>query len=168
MIFSLIIWTIICIIWIIKDKIEWDDFSNWEGKVGMCYMFSILFFFLTALIYESIAPKITYPYIEYKQIISLQDEVSASGHFHLGYGNVEGEMYYFFYVESQHGGVIIDKISGNVEIIEQDRENGLIVKSETKTKPSWFWSIPLFSESEDSYIIYVPKGTIKFNFNIGG
>ena len=106
------------------------------------------------------------------EIYSISNDNQVNGSFALGSGIIREKMYYLYYRQGENGGYIIDKIqSDNIEIVEREDEEkvGYIKKYEEKLEnSSWFWGIgdrPI--EQEKKVIIYVPKGTIKIDFDIG-
>jgi hypothetical protein len=103
----------------------------------------------------------TYTY----KVESLQDNNSISGDFFLGCGQIEGKMKYMFYYE----------VNGMYKMKQIDYENVSIKYSNTTPKVEQFrrehtdafinnFAIDFCGDSD--YIIHVPKGTIKQNYNL--
>lgn len=98
----------------------------------------------------------------------VNDVVGVEGHFALGSGSVESEMYLFYYVKGEFGGYKIAKTEAdNVEIIErEDSEPIAYLKTyEQKVEYNLFFGIGDLG-ADDKKMLFVPKGTIKVNFNI--
>ena len=108
----------------------------------------------------------TYVKSEETKIIALQDNSSVQGRFFLGSGNIDGTMKYV-YMKEEDGGYKMDSLDvENVTIIYSDSTKIEVYNAEFKNKAIrfLFCKYDLFSDSK--YKIYVPKGTIKQNFNV--
>lgn len=106
------------------------------------------------------------------EIYSISNNSQVDGRFYFGSGRIEEKMYYIYYVKGSNGGYVINKIKAdNVEVIEREDTNlvGNIKIFDYKFKQShWFLGIGKESLlSEEKVLIYVPKGTITIDFDIG-
>lgn len=97
-------------------------------------------------------------------IEALQDNNSVSGSFFLGSGSIDGKMKYVFYYEID-GGFKMAQIDYNDAIIKySDTVKAIRYKEEpTDDLINWFAVDICMS---DTYEIFVPKGTIKNNYNL--
>ena len=97
------------------------------------------------------------------KIESLQDNNSVGGDFFLGCGAVQGEMKYVFYY-SIDGGFKMSQLSYEDVLIKYSNEARVIEYREEPTESfiNWF----ALDITGSTYEIYVPKGTIKNNYNL--
>lgn len=107
---------------------------------------------------------------EKTEIYSIKNEIGITGHFVLGTGSVNSEMYYFYYTKGDYG-YKIDKIKANdIEIVEREdsEQIGYIVKYKEVLKNDNYW-VSFGKEvffGKTKMVIYVPKGTIKIDYNV--
>jgi hypothetical protein len=100
------------------------------------------------------------------EIETLQDNSVTKGRFFIGSGRVDGSFKYTFYYffqggyklkELDHDRVIIKYNKTNPKVVEYDRHltddlvNDFVMSHDNETK---------------SYVIYVPKGTIRQDYNL--
>ena len=102
----------------------------------------------------------TYTY----KIETFQDNNSVSGSFFLGSGSIDGKMKYVFYYEV-NGGFKMAQIDYDDAIIKySDNVKAIRYKEEpTDAFINWF-AVDIYMS--DTYEIFVPKGTIKSNYNL--
>ena len=175
MIFSLLVLIIIIVIGVIYEKtrnpkdLRWDDEDNlayYSFGGGFAAAFALVMFLVGQ---PSLATNENSYWKEKErtEIYSIGNQVGVEGHFVLGSGSIESEMYYFYYVEGSNGGIVINKCeSKNVEIVEKDIDKGYIVNYERRyNKPHWFFGFGTFI-GDEKVMIEVPKGTIKYNYNV--
>lgn len=123
-----------------------------------------IFGFLIALA----IPSKTETVIDTYYLEALQDNNSVSGSFFLGSGYINGEMKYVFYYETD-GGYKIKQLSYDNALIKYTNETP---KVETYREVQTDAFINKFSVymggcgCNNKNIIYVPKGTIKQNYNL--
>lgn len=173
MIFGIIVFLIILICFIVDAIVDYGD-------LGLNILMGVFFgaiigggaMFFSDLVYGK---DYRYEYIETErqEIYSIGNDVGIEGNFCLGSGHIESEMYYFYYIEGENGGIVINKYNGEyAEIIEKDNEKAFIIKYKAKYKNpnfwSYFWS---FGDSgilkpHNKAIFEVPMGTIKYDYNI--
>ena len=98
------------------------------------------------------------------ELVALSDGQSISGDFFLGCGVVDETTYYFYIVNTEYG-MKSEKISADNVYIQYCSETPKIDRI-TKDFPadSWYWvGIPCW---QDTYIMYVPEGSVTSNFNV--
>jgi ABC-type proline/glycine betaine transport system permease subunit len=121
----------------------------------LCYMIAFILPYKTEM-------KLTAIY----QLESFQDNNNIEGSFFLGCGHIDGRMKYVFYYQTDNG-YKMGQLSYNKVFIKYSNELPKI-ESYSEVKTDSF--INLFSINvlhfERKYIIYIPKGTIKKNFNL--
>ena len=93
-----------------------------------------------------------------KEIYSLTNihESQISGSFFLGCGGIStsNDMYYYYYVEdTKFGGMILDKSDVFRTTIIETNETPHVQRYE----PSYY---------DRKYVLYVPKDTVKIDFNV--
>ena len=105
------------------------------------------------------------------EIYSIGNNVGVEGHFVLGGGYVESEMYYFYYDKGDYGYKINKLKAKDVEIVERDDEEfvgNIIIYEELLVKDNWWFAFGNKTFNNNSkVIIEVPKGTIQISYNIG-
>lgn len=168
-IICLLFFTII-IIYIYKT--EGDSLDESLGIFGISLFLCVAISFCSILTFNA-SCKI-YNYLDSEtEIYSINSETGIDGNFFLGSGTIESCIYYFYYVKGDDGGIVIEKVkSDDVEIIETYGiyDMGYTKKYLQKTDNnflSWFFGIGetiLFQRSKIK--IYVPEGTIKYQFDI--
>ena len=103
---------------------------------------------------------------DYHNIETLQDNNSVSGGFFLGCGQIEGKMKYVFYYEEKGLYRMCQLDYDNVQIRYSEGTPRVITTTKVATDAfinnfalDWYFG-------DESYIIEVPKGTIKNNYNL--
>lgn len=112
--------------------------------------------------------KTEYKKIEQKNIYSISSEVGIEGHFCLGFGNINSEMYYF-YLEDGELGLTVGKIKASgVDIIEDENSSGSIEvwQKQLIKEDHIFCFGKVKFDAPQRTVIVVPKGTIKVQWNI--
>jgi uncharacterized protein YacL len=102
-------------------------------------------------------------------IVNLQDNSSLSGRFFLGSGQINDKMVYVFYYESSPGIYKMQQIGYENAVIKYTTDTTAFVEQYTKVlDKTYFWNH--FSIDNEicnvRYVINVPKGTIKTNFQL--
>jgi hypothetical protein len=98
-------------------------------------------------------------------LVSFNDSGQLDGRFFLGSGTVNESMYYRFYYEKGKG-FNYNKIEANsVKNIYYD-DDPRIIKYRITKKPKGLWSLMTFGFYDYYYLIYVPEGSIKRQFNL--
>lgn len=100
------------------------------------------------------------------EIVSLQDNQSVQGQFFLGSGVVDGTMKYSFYYEYGNGYKLAQLNPNNTTIIYDKNEPKCIEYKQVKNDDFINYFSCSMHEGDKEYEIYVPKGTIKNNFNL--
>ena len=129
-------------------------------------LLGVIFGLLIGIAIAGILPMdTTYKHYSLK-IEALQDNGSVSGSFFLGSGQVEGKMKYMFYYEENGFYRLMQVDYKLVRIKYSDNKPTVSVTENIPTK-SWinYFAID-FDLFDKTYIIEVPKGTIKNNYNL--
>ena len=170
MILSIII-IIICVLSpVIVQKIRDDDDDNCYSLFAIVSGFLGFFIFLIILSAPASPDNIEDKLVKTTIIYSVGNDIGVNGRFVLGFGNVDAEMYYFYY-EKNETGIVVSKLnSQNVTLVERDDDEQIAYLEEYKTvfkNEDWFlrfgkdvWGC------RPKYIIKLPKGAIKYSFNI--
>ena len=145
---------------------EWDDFMEGSFRFFCSMLMGIGIGLGVAIILPSkmIEEKSTF------KLVNLQDGSQISGNFFLGSGTIEGKMNYMFYYEKDSNTFAMSQIKYDVATVKytKDSTTAYVECYKTVDDPNWFWNN--FSYDVDygdcHYVIYVPKGTIKTNFNL--
>lgn len=152
---------------IIEQKEAYETAEIW-GFVA-CICLPLLTIFGIAPLVQSTQQK---EFVEQERIAiySIKTETGMYGSFYLGCGQIQTEMYYFYYTQGDFGYKIEKTKANDIEIVEREDTNkiGYIVKYEEEfVKPNKWFSLSgkvLFSKKKT--VIYVPKGTIQIEYNI--
>jgi hypothetical protein len=141
---------------------HWSDLSDYVA-------FSILGALLSFCIVLPISfmlPMDTYDKKYSLNIETLQDNNSVSGSFFLGCGQIEGKMKYVFYHEV-NGLYRMNQIDYDLVQIKYSDGKPKVNVTENELTKSWINFFALdFDIGLKTYIIEVPKGTIKNNYNL--
>lgn len=139
---------------------EWDDDYILFSFIGI-FIGGIIGFLVAWML-----PMDTYNKHSSFRIEALQDNNSVNGNFFLGCGQIEGEMKYVFYYEQAEGLYRMMQLDYDLVQIKYSDEPKINV---TENYPSDAF-INHFAIDMDAfhktYIIEVPKGTIKNNYNL--
>ncbi len=115
---------------------------------------------------------IEYTYDEKIPVYSLEDNITTSGYFSLFGGNIDGHLYYFFFIKTEEGALLFKQIrAGRVKILEQNTDYAYLyneVKVRKFTRDIFSDKINMYTNNEEvnaNYII-VPKGTVIKKYNI--
>jgi len=104
------------------------------------------------------------------KLMNLQDGSQVSGNFFLGSGTIEGKMNYVFYYNLDSTTFAMAQIKYDVATVKytKDSTTAYVECYKTVDDKNYFWN--KFSIDTDygnmRYVIYVPKGTIKTNYNL--
>lgn len=103
------------------------------------------------------------------QLKSLQDNISSNGTFFLGCGNINGAIYYSYYIEKDgyfqpHLMRAANTVKIKIDSIDTPRIE-VYDRVVIKNSKNRFSLRPLFPSSED-VIIYVPRGSIEWKYNL--
>lgn len=99
-------------------------------------------------------------------IESLQDNSSIKGQCYLGSGSIEGKMQYIFYYQSGEY-YKMAQIEHDSAKIKYSNKKPIVHITENCPTDSWINYFAYDSDIHDKdYIIEVPKGTIKNNYNL--
>jgi len=139
-------------------------------------IFTFMYFAIAAIIWVSVCAFIqsTLPNslqkTEQIEIYSLKDNLGVQGHFTMGCGYIESELYYFYYVDGELGYKLEKVKAKDVEIIELENENdvpSIITYQKLLDKPNnWFAFGKYMFDTTKTIVIEVPKGTIKVSYSI--
>lgn len=101
-----------------------------------------------------------------QKIITLQDNNSIKGSFYLGTGNIDGKMKYVYYYEF-NGMYVMEQLDYNLVKVRFVQTAPRVLKFTKCATDSWINNFAYdFDVNVSSYIIEVPEGTIKTNFNL--
>jgi hypothetical protein len=143
-----------------------DYFLEGAFRIFFFALFGVVIGFIFAIILPSkmIEQKSTF------KLMNLQDGSQISGNFFLGSGVVEGKMNYVFYYAQDSNTFAMSQIKYDVANIKytKDSTTAYIECYKTVDDPNWFWNNFSYDTyyGDCRYIIYVPKGTIKTNYNL--
>jgi len=119
-----------------------------------------------ALIVAIMLPMDTYDKHYSLNIETLQDNNSVSGNFFLGCGQIEGKMKYVFYYE-ENGLYRMMQIDYNLVQIKYSDGKPKVNVTENYPSDAFINKLAIDLDAFDkTYIIEVPKGTIKNNYNL--
>lgn len=155
----------------LDDKDLFESYF-WVVVIGMLttILSALVVMPISTYCYDTLVePEKTFVEYEKTEIFSIGNEVGVEGSFVLGSGHIESEMYYFYYVKGESGGIVINKIKADyVEIIEHDSDKAYIVKGYMDyDDPNYFWTEGNSHLFLTEYVrIMVPEGTIKYSYNI--
>ena len=162
---------ILCVMFIAN---EWDVADSILGRIWLCIyapiVSGILWFivFFIVGVFIGIFPERKYVPTESKNIVAISDNLQTKGSFFLGTGSLDGTLYYFYYEQAKDSGYIQGKVKvENAEIYEQDSIKNPKIQFYTKefVNNNWNnWAF-LITCSFERAEIFVPKGSIKRNFN---
>ena len=100
-------------------------------------------------------------------IESLQDGNSVNGNFLLGCGSVNGKMKYSFYYQYNDGYKMQQLDIDDVVVKYSDKTPVVIEHKTTMVDPKKaFINYFAIDDNSKTYDIYIPKGTIKTNYNL--
>lgn len=151
-------------------KAVWDYGYYDFVEIVMNTLGTLFIIFIAAFIGLAVAfalPMKTETVVDEYKIECLQDNSTTSGRFFLGTGYIEGEMKYVFYYSE----------NGVFKMKQTDYKNTSIKYSdeikaeryrekEVKAFINYFALDDICSESNMRFILYVPKGTIRQNYNL--
>jgi hypothetical protein len=132
------------------------------GLIAIVAYFSI--WFIASVIFTYTAP-LNDEYMPANKIYALQDNSAISGHFFLGCGSFDEEMKYVYLEENEYG-IHMETVPVIYAYVnETDTEDPNIKTIEAKYKDKFLQKN--FACLEDcKYIITIPAGSIKYDFNI--
>lgn len=139
---------------------EWIEGSFWVGVIGM-------FIGVLMVCVVSKSSKIEEQFRTYLPIISLDDGKSLEGSFALGTGTINDVSYYIMYAQDESGRIFQTRRKTRASYIIETEE--YINKGQLERVIYDKSCVPLwcFPEQTSEYNIYVPKGTIVRNFQLG-
>jgi hypothetical protein len=163
----LLVISIILFAWLFGHEMGWGGtfdtgFAFAGGALGV--MVALIVSLIMTLVLDSTA-HYTYQKTNETKIIALQDNGSVTGSFFLGSGYVKGNMQYvymtengaemkMYHVDADYASLIYAN-EPKVETFEAHYSNSFV---------AFLFGQPVFDHSK--YKIYVPKGTVKQNFNV--
>lgn len=141
-----------------------DDFISYIICIGFTISISLLGGLIGILIAFALPAETEMTCVETSQIVNLQDNNSVEGNFFLGTGYIEGEMKYVFYYQIDSTSFKMKQVSFYNAIIKYSD----IPKVEKYINKPTDSKINLFALDNEinNYIIYVPKGSIKNNYEL--
>lgn len=112
-------------------------------------------------------PMDTVTKVDTYNIVGLKDNNNVNGDFLLGSGSINGEMKYTFYYE-ENGFYKMKQIDVNNTSIKYSNDIKIERYREEATESfiNYFAIDDLENESNMSYIIYIPEGSIKNNYTL--
>ena len=149
-----------------KPKIDGYDWGM--AALGIC-VGALISLPLSIVVLYSVNPeKIE---VETKiEIKGLKDNITSSGDFFLGAGEVEGNNYYYFMKKDEYGYKMSKVEAEEVSLNETNSESpGLVTVTPVLKNESWYkWVVGLhnrMSKKSEQYLI-VPEGTITKDFKV--
>jgi uncharacterized protein YneF (UPF0154 family) len=147
----------------------YQTYQDWDFDFVIYLLNSILGFMIGAFLgfWISISlPMSTYNKHYSVNIETLQDNSSVSGQFFLGCGQIDGDMKYVLYFEEK-GLYQMMQIKYNLVQIKYSKRTPRLNVTEIYLTDSWinYFAID-FDIHDKTYIIEVPKGTIRNNYNL--
>lgn len=101
------------------------------------------------------------------ELISIKDNNSINGSFFLGSGNINGDLIYCYYYKLSETNIKMNSVYVVYCEIVYSKDKPKIEKYETIKTDSFKNKFSLgFINRNIRYIIYIPEGTIKNNFNL--
>lgn len=143
-----------------------------SGALSGQSIFSLVFIFLMmGTLVLLIMSKDNYELVEKdaKELIALQDNVSANGEFFLGSGSIDSENYYYYMYSIESGGLKQDKVSASsvtLFYLEDANEKPRIVEFEKEYKGLLSIALNNAIKERSTYEIYIPKGSITEEISI--
>lgn len=125
-----------------------------------------------SLLLMIIAPVATamfdYEYVEVEKyhIKAFNGEYGVQGSFILGSGNINENYSYYYLTEENDSGVKLKKIDSNRATVYEINTAPYIVNFKpqyTNKIVKWLFMIPI---KDNEYKIYIPKGSIKYEYNL--
>jgi len=165
--YTIILFAVIFLIWRIWWVIKYDDlFTPIDGINIISYFGAIL---LGAAVGIGIAVLIP-PKLEDKNytltLVSLQDNPSVQGRFYLGYGSVSGTFKYTFYYQVDSETFRMRQVDyTNAEVKYTSGAPSVFVYHKEE-KPILYNRFTLHCPWNDTYVLKVPKGSIKTDYSL--
>lgn len=103
------------------------------------------------------------------KLVNMQDGSQTGGNFFLGCGNIESKMKYIFYYEQNSTTFAMEQIDYDKAQIKYTSDSSAYIETYIIVDDSnYFWNNLSFDTDygDCRYIIYVPEGTIKNNYNL--
>jgi len=97
------------------------------------------------------------------KLYALKDNVGVQGNFFLGSGRIDSDLKYYYLTDFEDGKKI-DSLDVDEVILKQD-DNPHIEVYEAQYKNE-FIRFNFINFSSDKYKIYIPEGSIKYDFNV--
>lgn len=127
-------------------------------------LFGLIFGCFAGILISIILPMETYVETKTANIESLQDNSSIKGSFFLGSGNINGTMKYVFYIE-ENGYYSMMEVEHNKAKIKYVESEPRVIISRNRSTKSLINKFAIDVDCwDDSYIIEVPRNTIKNNY----
>ena len=142
---------------------EYDGVAFWFGL--MITIIVSLFYMLFGALIGSCFEANEVTEVEEIPIVALSDNNNIEGCFFLGTGYVDSETYYYYLTENEDGGKKFAKIKAdNAILYDNEKENPRVEITHARSS-SWIANF-FFITDQDIYSIYIPEGSIKYNFNV--
>jgi hypothetical protein len=163
---------IILIVFVVIGIIIGLIISDWEWDFWVIFfsftnvLFGAIIGVFIGLLVATTLPMKTYLEHSTYNIANLQDNNSVSGQFFLGSGQIDGKMQYVFYLE-ENDFYTMHQIEYNLaQIKHTDSIPKINVYKITQTDAFINYFAIDWNIGDQTYIIEVPKGTIKTNYNL--
>lgn len=146
---------------------EWDSIGEKIGNSVLALITSLVVGVLAAIFIGMIITPISeieYSVISDTKIIALKDNQNVNGSFYILGGYVDGDLYYYYAIETEFG-YMTEKIKAENVYIKYTNDEPHIEErqGDFANKKNNLWAFPFCS---NKYIIYCPYGTITREFNI--
>lgn len=133
------------------------------------FVFSFFIWLTVCSIFQSFLPS-SLKKVKQVDIYSLRDNLTIESNFALGCGYLNSDLYYFYYVYGEFGYKIEKINSKDVEIVEFENEfdKPCIVYYQKKLDvPNYWFSFgDCMFDTIKTCVIYVPKGTLTFIYDV--
>lgn len=104
-------------------------------------------------------------FISETPIYSVVDNQGLNGQFSLGYGRVSDELKYYYVVHEKLG-ERVNSITADCTHIKNTNSTPKLKIYEQDFKHKVWWLLGLNFKAGNSYVIEVPKNTVKYDYNI--
>lgn len=160
---------IVATIGIVKHYFDKLNFLKYTLSILLGFLIGLMVNFILVISTTSVVNHYASKKEVVKSIVNIKaidNKQSTNGTFFLRSGNINGRMYYYYMSYEKDGSTQIKKLENddNVYIIETNSEKPKIVFYKKEFVNPHFRDIMPFYEEKIK--IYIPKGSLKTNYNI--
>ena len=146
----------------------WDVIGNigWSIVMIIVGVISMGLTFLTTSGITTLCADVEYDKVSESKIIALNDNLTVQDSYYVMSGYVDGDLYYYYYVQEEDLGYITKKVPANDSFIQYTEDEPRIEKYESHfiNDAAYFWGGACMKDFR--YIIYCPKDTVTNEFTI--